>query len=91
MLVSFPDMRHHTRDLDLESPRVVPDFDHVKLDKGLTAGLSGVQVYALGTDGAGESIAYWQSLKRFWRDIFAMRTPRCAATQCYERFLSLHC
>ena len=70
MLVIFSDMRHHTRDLDLESPRVVPDFDHINLGKGLTARLTGVQVYVLGTDGAGETIAYWQSLRGFWAGYF---------------------
>jgi hypothetical protein len=71
VLVIFSDMRHHTRNLDLESPRMIPDFDHVPPDaKALAARLPGVEVYALGVDGAGQSIEYWQALRRFWIGYF---------------------
>ncbi len=67
----FSDMRHHTRSLDLESPRLAPDFDRMPPNTdALAASLSGVQVYALGVDGAGQSIAYWQTLQRFWAGYF---------------------
>ena len=37
----------------------------------LLADLHGVDVYAEGVDGAGESVDYWQSLHDFWTAYFA--------------------
>jgi len=37
----------------------------------LLADLHGVDVYAEGVDGAGESVGYWQSLHDFWVAYFA--------------------
>jgi hypothetical protein len=71
VLVIFSDMRHHTRNLDLESPSMVPDFDRMPPNtEALAASLPGVEVYALGVDGAGQSIAYWQTLRQFWTRYF---------------------
>jgi len=35
------------------------------------AALKGIEVYALGVDGAEKSTSYWQSLKAFWSEYFA--------------------
>lgn len=67
ILVIFSDMRHHTRDLDLES---IPGPRLVKLKNRVTPVLKDVQVYALGVDGGGKSFSYWQSLMRFWTEYF---------------------
>jgi hypothetical protein len=69
-LVVFSDMRHHTRDLDMESLRTAPTF--AAFEKRLrgrnAARLARVEVYALGVDAAGKTLEYWQSLKRFWTE-----------------------
>lgn len=72
VLVIFSDMRHHTADLDLESDRSVPSpaLQRKQSAKGTPAMLHGIEVYALGVDGAGKSVAYWQSLQKFWTDYF---------------------
>jgi hypothetical protein len=71
VLVIFSDMRHHTRDFDIESSPIAPNVDSLALrNKSFVAILDSVQVYALGADGAGESILYWQSLKEFWIGYF---------------------
>jgi hypothetical protein len=72
VLVIFSDMRHHTPDVDLESDRSVPSVAPAgkqwKIDP--PAMLPGVEVYVLGVDGAGKSVAYWQSLQKFWTEYF---------------------
>jgi hypothetical protein len=70
MLVVFSDMRHHTRELDLESPSIVPPYATVTRQSNAlpAASLRGVEVHVLGVDGAGKSVEYWQSLQRFWAD-----------------------
>ncbi len=70
ILVLFSDMRNHTRDLDLESPSVVSRRGPAKAPNTATVDLHQVQVYALGVDGAGQAIAYWQELEHFWREYF---------------------
>ena len=32
--------------------------------------LHGVEVYALGVDGAGKDMRYWQTLRDFWTEYF---------------------
>ena len=59
-----------TSDLDLESARSVPPFGTLADRVGAIPDLSGVQTYVLGADGAGKSIAYWQSLAAFWQAYF---------------------
>ncbi len=70
MLVIYSDMREDTSDLDLESARSVPPFGTLADRVGAIPDLSGVQTYVLGADGAGKSIAYWQSLAAFWQAYF---------------------
>jgi hypothetical protein len=71
VLILFSDMRNHTRELDLESPLFgsachTPD----KRSNPAPADLHGVQVYALGVDGAGEKTSKWQCLEGFWVEYF---------------------
>jgi hypothetical protein len=71
LLVIFSDMRHHTLDLDLESPALVPRFSTVrKHSQVYSARLENAEVYVAGVDDAGKTIPYWQSLRAFWRDYF---------------------
>jgi hypothetical protein len=71
VLVIFSDMRHSTKDLDIESHPIVPSFPYAeKRNHIVVADLRGVQVYAAGVDGAGRQIAYWQSLREFWTEYF---------------------
>jgi hypothetical protein len=72
VLVIFSDMRHSTAELDFESGNSVPSFAQLKhrSDTMPVAALKGVEVYALGVDGAGKPISYWQSLQTFWREYF---------------------
>ena len=65
-------MRHITAQLDLEHPTMIAlrsALDSVKRQK-LVADLSAVDVLALGADGAGKSVTYWDSLQEFWREYF---------------------
>jgi hypothetical protein len=72
VLVIFSDMRHSTKELDFESGRSIPSFTQLKTRPNAmpVAALKGVEVYALGVDGAGKSTDYWQSLQAFWREYF---------------------
>jgi hypothetical protein len=67
-LVVFSDMRDSTPCLDLERPQLVPLFQGIANRCGEMPPLSDVQVYVAGIDGAGKSMAYWQSLRNFWTD-----------------------
>jgi len=73
VLVIFSDMRHHTRDVDLESPRVVSALAVPGRKSGTieVAPLHGTEVYVLGVDGAGKSVGYWRSLREFWAAYFS--------------------
>ncbi|PYP86013.1 MAG: hypothetical protein DMG65_19710 [Candidatus Angelobacter sp. Gp1-AA117] len=72
VLIILSDMRHHTPDVDLESPRLVPEFEKFqKKGKLMLPNLKGVEVYVLGVDGTGKEIAYWLSLEKFWNGYFA--------------------
>jgi hypothetical protein len=73
VLIVLSDMKQATRALNLErQPTVKPTvaMQQVTNNKSL-ADLSGVEVYAEGVDGAGESVGYWQSLQDFWTAYFA--------------------
>jgi hypothetical protein len=72
VLVIFSDMRHSTAELDFESGNSVPSFAELKQRPSAVpiAILKGVEAYALGVDGAGKPIGYWQSLKAFWNEYF---------------------
>jgi hypothetical protein len=69
VLVLFSDMRQSTRELNLESPAVVPEFSRTKA-KVTVANMRDVQVFALGVDGFGKSTSYWESLRAFWDEYF---------------------
>jgi hypothetical protein len=69
MLVLFSDMRHHTRELDLDSTSAAPATRSVKSATGTTSvDLPQVHIYALEVDDAGRPTAYWQGLKSFWAE-----------------------
>jgi len=72
ILVVFSDMRSDTPALDLEHARIVSTaFAMQKAEKErLLPDLHGVEVYALGVDGAGKGMRYWQTLRDFWTAYF---------------------
>jgi hypothetical protein len=72
ILVVFSDMQNDTAALDLEHARIVSTaFAMQKAAKErLLPDLHGVEVYALGVDGAGKDMAYWQTLRDFWTAYF---------------------
>jgi cell division protein FtsB len=70
-LFIFSDMRQRTPNLDLETHVIVASFSTMKKRTNVVvADLHGVQVYAMGVDGSDRSIAYWQSLHKFWSEYF---------------------
>jgi hypothetical protein len=72
VLVIFSDMRQATRDLNLELPigiAVAASMRRTQTFK-LIANLQGIEVYALGVDADGKSVAYWTSLRDFWAAYF---------------------
>jgi hypothetical protein len=69
-LVIFSDMRQDAPDLDFESLRLAPAFSAIAHRCQPFPVLQGVHVDVLGADGAGRSMAYWQSLRNFWADYF---------------------
>jgi hypothetical protein len=80
MLVILSDMRQHTPNLDLESGSSVPSFSAVKKQEGVPfASLQDAEVYVVGVGGAGKSIAYWESLKKFWSEYFQSAGARLRA------------
>jgi hypothetical protein len=81
VLIIFSDMREDTPEFDLESPQTVPPFEVVTQKGGALPDLKASQVYLLGVDGAGKSMAYWQSLKAFWTEYF---TRAHADLKCYS-------
>ena len=73
VLLVLSDMKQATHALNLErqpSVQTAVAMQQVANSK-LLADLHGVDVYAEGVDGAGESVAYWQSLHDFWSAYFA--------------------
>jgi hypothetical protein len=71
-LVVFSDMRNSASGLDLETPSIVTGYSAVLKRGEILAELKNVQAYALGVDGAGKSLVYWQSLREFWAEYFRM-------------------
>jgi hypothetical protein len=69
-LVIFSDMRNSASGIDLEKPTIAPKYSDVPQVRNSIPELKGVQVYALGVDGGGKSLAYWQSLREFWVGYF---------------------
>lgn len=67
-LVIFSDMRESAPCLDLERAKLVPAFQAIAKKCGEMSSLRDIQVYVAGADGAGKSMAYWQSLRNFWND-----------------------
>lgn len=72
VLILFSDMKQATRALNLERQSGVQTSSSLPLvgNNKLFADLHGVDVYAEGVDAAGESVAYWQSLRDFWTAYF---------------------
>jgi len=72
ILVILSDMREETRTLNLARPLLVrPASALQKIEQAhLVADLKGVEVYVLGVDAAGKSVAYWESLREFWVEYF---------------------
>lgn len=73
VLIVLSDMKQATRALNLERQSIVQATTAMQqvADGRLLADLGGVVIYAAGVDGAGESVAYWQSLHDFWAAYFA--------------------
>ena len=73
ILFVLSDMRQATSALDVERQSMVQTSAALQqvANNKLFADLHGVDVYAEGVDGAGESIGYWQSLHDFWEAYFA--------------------
>jgi hypothetical protein len=70
-LVLFSDMRHSMPDLNLESPSRLPSLSDVRKRAHIIAvDLQRVRVYALGVDGAGKDLMYWERLRQFWTEYF---------------------
>ena len=71
ILVIFSDMRHHTRDLDLESSSKITAWSRARINREISvADLKNAQVYALGVDGARKDFVYWSELRQFWITYF---------------------
>jgi hypothetical protein len=72
ILIIFSDMRQQTLALALESRGAIPaDRLLAKVEEErLLAVLQGVEVYILGVDSAGKSVAYWTELRDFWTAYF---------------------
>ena len=72
VLVIFSDMRENAGDLKLESLRPHDvHFTVAKFAKGrMLPDLKAVEVYVLGADNAGKSMAYWTALHDFWSEYF---------------------
>jgi hypothetical protein len=72
ILVIFSDMQNDTPALDLEHAKVISTaFAMQEAEKGrLLPDLNGIEIYALGVDGAGKDMRYWQTLRDFWGAYF---------------------
>jgi hypothetical protein len=72
VLVVLSDMKQATRALNLEREALVqtPAAMRQVANNRLLADLRGVDVYAEGVDGAGETVPYWASLHDFWTAYF---------------------
>jgi len=72
VLIVLSDMKQATHALNLEREALVqtPAAMRQVADNRLLADLRGVDVYAEGVDGAGETVPYWHSLHDFWTAYF---------------------
>lgn len=72
LLIVFSDMRQATAGLDLE--RIAVSNTDALLNKAThdsgEPDLSGVEVYALGVDGAGITYDRWRGIRNFWTEYF---------------------
>jgi hypothetical protein len=65
-------MRQDTATLNLEHLKSLAKPAGLKrsIQQNVLPNLNGVDVYALGVDGAGKSLAYWTALRDFWTAYF---------------------
>jgi hypothetical protein len=72
VLVLLSDMRQETKTLNLARSATVPSRAALEVAQrnALLADLKDVDVYVLGVDGAGKTVAYWDSLHQFWIEYF---------------------
>jgi hypothetical protein len=72
MLVIYSDMRHVTSELDLESSGIVRVDGALAVTERhrLLADLKAVDVFVVGANAVGKSVAQWQSVEQFWRRYF---------------------
>lgn len=72
VLIVLSDMKQATRVLNLEGDSPVEANSALRqaANGRLIADLGGVDVYAEGVDGAGESVAHWHDLREFWKAYF---------------------
>jgi hypothetical protein len=69
LLVVFSDMRENAGDVNFEKPKGNVHLSPARLAKGRPIPqLQNVEVYVLGADNAGKSIAYWTALRDFWSE-----------------------
>jgi hypothetical protein len=73
VIVVLSDMKQATHALNLERQSTVATTAAMRLvtNGKLLPDLHGVDAYAEGVDGAGETVRYWQSLHDFWAAYFA--------------------
>jgi len=72
ILVLFSDMREFTRHLNFETQSDIPmDAALAKVDEGrFLPNLKGVDIYVLGADAAGQEVAQWDRVRKFWATYF---------------------
>ncbi len=70
ILIIYSDMRHHTRELDLESPAIMRSTAQTVTACATLSDLQGIEIRVLGADDSGRSIAEWQKLRAFWSECF---------------------
>lgn len=72
VLVILSDMRHEAFGVNLESPGMIDGAEMIKRVErsGLIAELEDAEVHITGAVAPGKLPAYWQSLRRFWRQYF---------------------
>jgi len=72
VLVLFSDMREFTRHLNFETQSDIPmDAALAKVDEGrFLPNLKGVDIYVLGADAAGQEVAQWDRVRKFWATYF---------------------
>jgi hypothetical protein len=73
-IIIFGDLRHNSRDLDIEAPNIIQVEPLLKKarERGLIPSLDAVSVWCLGVHPIGKTPAYWVSLKDFWTQYFSV-------------------